>query len=54
MSISQLEGKTGWDRAIADAKRKIKELQFSVRVFTERKKRGEPWPESPESQKSRE
>jgi hypothetical protein len=35
---------SGWDQAIADAKRKIKELQFSVRVFTQRRDKGEQWP----------
>jgi hypothetical protein len=48
MSISQIEGskksETGWDIAIADAKRKIKELQFSIRVFKERRAQGEYWP----------
>jgi hypothetical protein len=35
---------SGWDMGIADAKRRIKELRFTIRIFTERKKRGEPWP----------
>jgi hypothetical protein len=39
-----LRRKTGWDEAIADAKRKIKELSFSIAVFRARKKAGEPWP----------
>ena len=38
--------KTGWDQAIADAKEKIKKLQFSIKVFREHKKAGEPWPDS--------
>ena len=35
---------SGWDMGIADAKRKIKQLHFTIRVYTENKKRGEPWP----------
>lgn len=35
---------TGWDLAIADAKRRIKELEFSMRVFRERKRAGKSWP----------
>ncbi len=34
----------GWDRAIADAKERIKSLQLSIEVFKEHKKAGEPWP----------
>ena len=35
---------SGWDIGIADAKRRIKELRFTIRVYSERKKRGDPWP----------
>jgi hypothetical protein len=35
---------SGWDRAIADAKARIKKLEFSIRVFRQRKRNGEPWP----------
>ena len=35
---------SSWDDAIADAKQKIRDLEFSVRVFSERKRKGEPWP----------
>lgn len=35
---------SGWSLAIADAKRKIKELQFTIKVYSERRKRGEVWP----------
>ena len=34
---------SGWDRAIADAKMRIKKLEFSIRVFRQRKKAGEEW-----------
>jgi len=34
----------GWDSAIADAKRRIRELQFSLKVFKQHKKAGEQWP----------
>jgi hypothetical protein len=33
-----------WDGAIQDAKNRIKELRFSIRVFKEKLKRKEPWP----------
>jgi hypothetical protein len=33
-----------WDEAVSDAKKKIKELRYSIRVFKARKKAGEPWP----------
>jgi hypothetical protein len=35
---------SGWDRAIRDAKKRIKDLQLSIEVFKERKMAGEPWP----------
>jgi len=35
---------SGWDRAIADAKRRIRELEFAIGVLRRRKKAGEPWP----------
>lgn len=35
---------TGWDRAIKDAKKRIKNLQLSIEVFKDRKRAGEPWP----------
>ena len=40
------KAQSGWDVGIADAKKRIKELQFTIRVYTEHKKKGEPWPES--------
>jgi hypothetical protein len=46
-SQAQNEGKpaiSSWDDAIRDVKRKIKEMEYSIRVFKERKKAGEPWP----------
>lgn len=33
-----------WDDAIADAKRRLKDIEFALQVFEERKKNGEPWP----------
>ena len=33
-----------WGRAIADAKERIKRLEFSIRIFRQRKKAGEKWP----------
>lgn len=38
------ENPTGWDEAIKDAKAKIKTLRNTIKVYTERKKTGEPWP----------
>ena len=32
-----------WDLAIAEAKRRIKNLQFSIKVFEQHRQRGEPW-----------
>lgn len=32
-----------WDAAITEAKRKIADLKFSIRVFTERRDKGETW-----------
>jgi hypothetical protein len=34
----------GWDAAIADVKRRIRELTFSLMVFRRHKKAGDPWP----------
>jgi hypothetical protein len=36
--------KSGWDQSIADAKQRIRDLEFSIRVFRERKRAGEKWP----------
>lgn len=35
--------KVGWDAAIADVKDRIRQLEFSLRVFKKRKRAGEPW-----------
>ena len=35
---------SGWDRAIEDAKKKIRRLEFSISVFRKRKRSGESWP----------
>ena len=34
-----------WEEARDYAKRRIKELQYSLRVFNQKVKNGEPWPE---------
>ena len=34
---------SGWDRAIADAKKGIKRLELTIDTFTERRDAGEPW-----------
>lgn len=34
----------GWDDAIADAKQRLKDIQFALKEFKECKRRGEPWP----------
>jgi hypothetical protein len=34
---------SGWDEAIADAKQRLREIQFSLMVFRKRKAAGEPW-----------
>ena len=34
-----------WEEARDYVKRRIKELQFSLKVFNEKVKSGEPWPE---------
>jgi hypothetical protein len=33
-----------WEEARDYAKRRIKELQYSLRIFNEKVKSGEPWP----------
>lgn len=38
------DSQSGWDIAIADAKRRIAELRASIKVFSERKKAGDQWP----------
>jgi hypothetical protein len=35
-----------WEEARDYAKRRIKELQYSLRVFNQKVKAGDPWPES--------
>ena len=49
MSISQIEQTPRpdpciWDQAINDAKSKIKQLQYTIKVFRELRDSGEPWP----------
>jgi len=34
----------GWDVIIHDAKRRIKDLQYSIAVCERKKAAGEPWP----------
>jgi hypothetical protein len=38
---------SGWDKAIADAKRGVFRLERAIENFKEMKKAGEPWPGSP-------
>ena len=33
-----------WDQAISEAKEKIKELRYTIKVFSELRDAGEPWP----------
>lgn len=33
-----------WDDAISDIEQRLKDLEFSLRVFKDRKRKGEPWP----------
>jgi hypothetical protein len=33
----------GWDRAIAEAKTRIQQLNFSIAIFKKHKRAGEPW-----------
>jgi len=34
---------TGWDQMIADARERIRKLELSIKVFSQKKERGEPW-----------
>ncbi len=40
------ENATGWDAMIRDARKRIEDLNFSIKVFERRKASGEPWPGS--------
>jgi hypothetical protein len=41
----------GWDAMIRDAKKRIEDLEFSIKVFERKKETGEPWPgEAPREQ----
>jgi hypothetical protein len=45
MSSPKLSKSTsGWDKAIADAKKAIDRLQTAINVFEKKKTAGEPWP----------
>jgi hypothetical protein len=35
---------SGWDAAIADARRRIRDLKFTIKVYSERRRNLEPWP----------
>ena len=35
---------SGWDQVILEARRRIRNLRFTIKVYQERKARGEPWP----------
>lgn len=39
-----VEKLTGWDAPIAEAKQRIQDLEFSVKVFERKKAAGEPYP----------
>jgi hypothetical protein len=41
-----VENLSSWEEARDHAKARIKELRFSLRVFEENIRRGEPWPGS--------
>ena len=41
---------TRWDEAISDAKKRIRSLRYSIRVFEARKKAGEVWPDDSTTQ----
>lgn len=43
-NAGQAQKVTGWDEAIADAKRKIADLQFTVKTYTRMRESGKPWP----------
>jgi hypothetical protein len=34
----------GWEKAIMDAKNRIKRLRYTIRVIQARQKSGDPWP----------
>lgn len=34
-----------WDQAITEAKTKINQLQYTIKVFKELRDSGEPWPD---------
>ena len=40
----QKTARNGWNEAIRDAKRKIRDLESTIQVFRERMKAGDPWP----------
>jgi hypothetical protein len=35
---------SGWDQVILEAQRRIKDLRFTIKVYRERKARGDRWP----------
>lgn len=45
VNVSSVKNKgTKWDEGIADAKKKIKALKYTIEVYRKMKKTGEPWP----------
>jgi hypothetical protein len=44
-SRQKIEAQSGWDVAIADAKRKIEALRGSIAIFRKMKADGEVWPQ---------
>jgi hypothetical protein len=46
-TLNQEDSSTAqWDQAIADAKRRIADLRFTIKVFEARKRKGERWKDS--------
>jgi hypothetical protein len=42
--VESAKNLSGWDQVILEAQRRIKELRFTIKIYRERKARGEPWP----------
>jgi hypothetical protein len=42
--VVKRQNKSEWDAAIEAAQHRIRELEFSIRVFRQRKRKGEKWP----------
>lgn len=44
----------GWDSMIRDARKRIEDLNYSIKVFERRKAAGEPWPGAQLADRSKE